>query len=499
MSDRVHLLPRVATGIPGLDVVLQGGLFQGSIMIVRGAPGAGKTILTNQIMFHAIRQGGRAAYISLLGESNSRLFAYLSSLSFFQPDAIGDALLYHSASHVVERGDLAELLEMGKHVIFGHKAQVLVIDGLATIGALGESPLAVKQFIRSLQAYCENQQCTAFLLQNNDDRQYHLDTTVDAIFVLHNSQSVTGGMRELELRKLRGSRYLEGRHQFIITGDGIHVYPRTEAVLRLAPPPISLPERVSSGIAAVDTMLGGGFPAASMTMVFGTPGSGRTFLGQYFLMAGAAQNQPGLYVGFNEPPGELLLKADQIGLNFTAAVDANAIHVMWQPAFENIADALIEQMLTIIRQHGVRRLVIDGLEGLQQGIRPPERTQNMLAALMVELRRLHVTTLFTLELQSLGSPSVEIPVRDVSMLADNIIFLRTVELHSELRRLISIQKMRRSDFDKTLREFAITNQGIVIDSRFENTEAMLTGQPRPTPDDSGQHRSDAGLSTPASE
>ncbi len=112
---------------------------------------------------------------------------------------------------------------------------------------------------------------------------------------------------------------------------------------------------------------------------------------------------------------------------------------------------------------------------------------------MFELRRLHVTTLFTLELQSLGSPSIDIPLRDVSMLADNILFLRTVELHSRLRRLISIQKMRRSNFDISIREFAITNEDIVVDAPFEDAEATLTGHARPA--DPDQQRSDEDTPT----
>lgn len=472
-------LTRLSSGIPGLDTILQGGFFAGSLYIVRGAPGTGKTILTNQVIFHTVRAGGRAAYISLLGESNSRLFAYLQSLTFFEIAPIGDTLLYHSASHVVETNNVQELQEMAKRAIVNHRAQVLVIDGLATMEVLSGPNVGLKQLIRALQAYCEAYGCTAFLLQDAQESGYAVDTTADGILVLSNTQGPSGGVRELEIRKLRGSAFLEGRHQFQITPDGLRIHPRTEAVLRLHAPPTPLSERLRFGIPAFDTMLGGGVPAASVTMIFGTPGSGRTFLGQYFLTQGAAQGESGLYFGFNEPPDELTAKAEQIGLPFAKAVHDGVINIIWQPAFENVLDRLIEHLLLVIQQHNIRRLVVDGLEGLEQATVARERLQSVFAALMFELRRLHVTTLFTLELQSLGSRSIDIPVRDVSMLADNIVFLRTVELHSHLRRLISVQKMRRSNFDISIREFVITDSGIVVDVPFENAEATLTGQARP--------------------
>lgn len=477
-GNRGATLTRLSTGIPGLDAILHGGFFAGSLYIVRGAPGTGKTILTNQIIFHTIRAGGRAVYISLLGESNSRLFAYLQSLSFFEVAPIGDALLYHSASHVIESNNVQELQEMAKRAIVDHHAQVLVIDGLVTMEAL-RANVGLKQLIRTLQAYCEAYGCTVFLLQDPQEPSYTVDTTSDGIVVLHNTQGRFGGVRELEIRKFRGSAFLEGRHEFQITPDGLHIYPRTEAILRRNAPPTPLREHLRFGIPAFDTMLGGGVPGASVTMIFGTPGSGRTFLGQYFLMEGAAQGEPGLYFGFNESPDELTTKAEQIGLPFAKAVNNGVLHIIWQPAFENVLDQLIEHLLLTIRQHNIRRLVVDGLEGLEQAMIARERLQGVFAALMIELRRLHVTTLFTLELQSLGGPSIDIPVRDVSMLADNIVFLRTVELHSQLRRLISVQKMRRSTFDSSIREFAITDGGIVVDAPFKNAEATLTGQARP--------------------
>jgi len=483
-GNQAAALQRLPSGIPALDTILRGGFFAGSLYIVRGAPGTGKTILTNQVVFHTINEGGRAAYLSLLGESNSRLFAYLSSLSFFQLAPIGETLLYHSASHVAESNNVQELQEMAKSAIINHRAQVLVIDGLSTMGALSESSMALKQFIRSLQAYCETYRCTAFLLQDEQE-QGAVDTTADGILVLRNTQGVLGGLRELEIRKLRGSGYLEGRHQFEITTDGLHIHPRTEAVLRQHIPPTSINERLKFGIPAFDNMLSGGIPGASITMVFGTPGSGRTFFGQHFLMQGAVQNEPSLYFGFNESPSELILKAEQIGLPFGAAVNSGMITLLWQPGFENLLDGLIKHMLTTIEQRGIRRLVIDGLEGLEQAAIVSERLHGVFAALMIELRRLHVTTLFTLELQSLGSPSIDIPMRDVSMLADNMIFLRTVEMHSHLRRLVSIQKMRRSSFDIGIREFAITNDGIKIDGPFEDVKATLTGQAQPL--DTNQH------------
>ncbi len=468
-------LKRLSTGIAGLDTILAGGFFQGSLYILRGAPGTGKTILSNQLIFHTIQQGGRAVYITLLGETNSRLFTYLKALSFFDPAPIGTTLLYLSASRVAESKNFQELHQIAKQAITEHRATVVVIDGLATMAALSASEVALKQFIRALQAYCETLGCTLLLLQDEREHPYAIDTAVDGILTLSNRSSPRGTMREVVISKLRGSDFLGGHHQFQITPDGLVVYPRTEALLRDVPPGHAHgTERAAFAIPGLDQMLHGGLPHGSVTVLLGTSGSGRTSLGLQFLAAGAQQQEAGLYFGFNEFPAELAGKAEDLGLDLALALTTGMLDLQWYPPFEQQLDALVATLLQAVRARSIRRLVIDGLEGFHTGADATARVPSVIAALLNELRRLQVTTLCTFELQHLVNPSIEVSMPRIAMSADNIIVARVIAGNTHLQRRIAIHKMRRSDFDPVIREFIITDQGIRITTPVESTEALLT-------------------------
>jgi circadian clock protein KaiC len=483
-------LVRIPTGVGGLDTILQGGLFQGGLYVVRGLPGTGKTILSNQIAFNHVASGGRVVYISLLAETNSRLLAYLRSLSFFQDAPIGDALQYFSASHVLESMNFQELHQITRQAILDRHPTLIVLDGLAGMASVAQSPLELKRFARSLQALLETTGCTALLLQDAYDELYALDATVDGVIVLSASRIAVRSVRELEVTKFRGGGVLEGRHQFDITQHGLVVFPRTEVLLRpIVPSTVSIRAhegRLGFEIRALDAMLQGGVPEGSTTMLLGSPGSGRTLLGLHFLMSGARHQEPGLYFGFNEPPAELISAAARVGLDLTPALQEGTLELIWQPAFENLLDALSEQLLAAVRRRQVRRLFIDGAEGFQKAALPPERLQSLWAALTAELRALDVTTLFSLELLELVSSRVEIPMSGVSMLADNIIFVRYVEMRSQLFRLISIMKMRRSGYDAAIRAFVITDRGIAVTSPFDGAAGMLTGEGRVSSSAAGQ-------------
>jgi circadian clock protein KaiC len=176
----------------------------------------------------------------------------------------------------------------------------------------------------------------------------------------------------------------------------------------------------------------------------------------------------------------LLRKAANLGLPLDAAVEAKQFHMVWQPPLEASIDAVAERLFATIEQHGVRRLFIDGLNGLQQSADYGERLPRFLAALSQELRARNVTTLMSTELETMFGPTVHITLPGVSAISENLLFLRYVELRSQLYRLLSIIKMRESEHDASIREFAITNEGIKVDATFATAEAILTGVAHPS-------------------
>lgn len=490
MGDLVPApLERVPTGIAGLDVVLNGGLFRGGSYLIVGMPGAGKTIMSNQICFYHVANGGQAIYVTLLTESHTRLLAHLRSLRFFDPTPISETLLYFNGYSAIEQGGLHALLDLLRREVRAHKTTLLVIDGLSTLDTV-VADMTLRRFIHDLQASLDMLGCTTIIQMQpaNDDRYAPVYTMVDGVIALSEQHAGVYTVRELEITKFRGSDYLRGRHQFAISAEGITVHPRTEALLADRQATGADSTRVQLGIARLNEMLGGGLLAGSTSIVLGPPGSGKTLLGLHLLTQGAHQGEPCLYFGFYETPDRLISKANQIGLDFGAQVNAGRIDVLWQPPLENLLDVLAERILATIRKRGIRRFCLDGLNSLYESAVYPERMSRFLAALVNELRALNVTTLATMASSDLLTSEVQLPRNGAAEIVDNIILLRYVERRSQLYRLISLVKVRESAYDPAIREFIISQSGIEVAATFESAEAILTDVNDPSARRRGQRR-----------
>lgn len=462
-------IARLPTGIAGLDVILQGGFFGGGIYMVMGVPGAGKTILANQICFAHVAGGGRAVYVTLLSESHGRLLTLMRSLSFFDPEQVASSLYYISGYTDLQDRGLRGLLDLIRSTVRAQRASLVVIDGLGTVSDLAGSDLDFKRFIQELQVYLEPLGCTALLLAQPGmhDHRPPEHTMVDGIVQLTYRRAGLRGVRELEVLKLRGSGFLDGGHAFHISGAGIHVYPRVEARYTAEPRPnLDDHTRLEFGVAGLDAMLRGGVGRGSTTMLLGASGSGKTVLGLNFLSAGALAGEPGLLLGFYEPGLRLVAKARTVGLDLGAAVEQGLVDIQWESAVEQYLDSFVERALALVERRRVRRLLIDGFDALRSTAIYPERIKPYLNAFTNQLQARGVTTLITVELQDLLSPTVTLPFTGVSEIVDNILLLRHVEVRSQIYRTLSVIKMRDSEYDPIIRVMTISGDGVSVAAPF---------------------------------
>jgi circadian clock protein KaiC len=481
-------LERVATHVPGLDTVLCGGLLRGGIYVVRGAPGSGKTILGNQISFANAREGGSSAIITLLAESHARLMLHLESIDFYDPALVGDGVRYLSAYGALMKSGLRGVLDFIRMELppkrrrakargtSGGPANLIVIDGFLVISDYSSSVAELKKFIQDLQLYADMVGATVLLLAGpvvDESRPEY--TMVDGIIELREHMHDLRAYREVRVRKLRGVPHLRGGHIFDISHRGITVYPRIEALYGTPSGEDRCGDTtVSSGIAALDRMVGGGLKCGTTTLVLGPSGAGKTTLGLHYLAATPKGSRSVLF-GFYETPNRLLEKARKLNLSLDSRIKRGELEIVWQPSTEQNVDALAQRLLQVIHGTSATRLFIDGLDGFQRATIHPERVHHVFTAIANELRIRGVTTLFSFEVPKFIDPSLDTPVTGISALAENLIYLRFVEMRSHLFRLLSVLKVRDSGYDSSLREFHITSDGIRLEKTFESAEAILTG------------------------
>jgi circadian clock protein KaiC len=468
---------RLKTGVAGLDAVLAGGLLHGSTVILQGPPGSGKTILANQLAFTEALQGHRVIYVTLLSESHTRLLKHLRPLTFFEPAAVGDRIVYLSAYHSMREG-VATLLTVLQKELVARRPTLLVLDGINAIQEV-HGVASVKQFLHELQASTETAHCTAVLISASPTSPNPEDTVVDATVTLAEQQVGVRPIRELQVHKTRGSPHLAGSHTFVIDERGVTVFPRIEALYRT--PSAAMREggsRVAFDDAGLNAMLGGGLRAGSSTLLLGATGTGKTLLALSFLGAGLRRGEIVVYSGFYETPDRLIASGDGVGLGLREHVDAGRFHVDWRPPVELFIDAWADRLLHLVRTVQPRRLVIDGVNAIRDGATRPERLSAFMTALTNELRAMEVTTAISGEMHPILGQSIDVPIPGVSPLVDNTILLRYVEEGSRLCRRIAVLKARDSVHDSAIREFSITAAGIAV---TPDRTPGATGNRRPAP------------------
>jgi len=479
-TDTERTADRMETGITGLDAVLRGGLLPRSVYLVKGQPGAGKTILASHICFHQASRGERALYVTLLSETHDRMLAHLAQLDFFDPTLIPSRLSYVSGQATIEQSGLKGLSELLRREVRSHHPTLIVLDGFVTVEETAATPHELKKFIHELQIACSLVGATMLLLTSaRADPASPAHAMVDGVIQLSDHRVDKRSERELELTKFRGSGYLKGGHAFQITDAGFIVHPRLESVLR--DPPTNDPckrERLSTGLPRLDDVFQGGLLCGSSTVLFGTTGTGKTTLGLHFLN-GSSASEPGLHFGFFEAPARVLFKSELLGLDLAQKQKAGHLEIQWHPSTERVLDALGHRLLTSVRARGVKRLFVDGFDGFLKAAADEERITHFMAALTNELRGLGVTALYTSELHDLFGNRVSLPAQGMSSLAENALLLRLVERDRQLARMLTVIKLRDSDYDGTQRELRIapraTDVADAMPSSPERLDARVGG------------------------
>jgi circadian clock protein KaiC len=461
------------TGVAGLDDILGGGFPAHSLYLIQGLAGSGKTTLACQIGFQHARQGKKVLILTLIAETHGKMLNHLSSFSFFDEQLVGERIVFIGAYGDLLRGGLRELLKSIASTLAAQRPDIMIIDGFRTVRDAKPSDLALSEFMLSLNSLVSTMECTTFLLSPTEGNVADSENTlVDGLIELSQYERGLQLIREIKVFKLRGSKHLLGRHVFEVGEDGVAIYPRLEAVSSQsgAAPTVSL-QRLGFGIEGWDRLTNGGVARGSTTALLGNPGVGKTLMGLHFIHDGLLRGEHCLIAGFYESPPRLLEKARSVGLDLKSYYDSGALQIIWHPPLEVLVDSLAQHLLRNVEQRSVSRLLIDGLDGLREIVVHEGRSRSFLAALVNELRVRNVTTFFTQELPYFGQGPLHSEA-SASMLFENIVLLRYVDVNGINRRQIGVLKLRENSYDAANHMLLITDKGMSI-------EGPVSFQPSP--------------------
>jgi circadian clock protein KaiC len=457
-------IARIATGIRGLDIVLDGGFTTGSVQLLIGKPGSGKTIFANQFAFHHASTNHTAAYVTLLAESHARMLTHLAAFSFFDPDMVSRRILYMSGYGVLEQSGLDGLLDLLTRTIREHCASLLVIDGLTTAKEFAQTTTAFKRFLLRLSASSSLTSCTTLLVSSINRRAeiHPEDGSVDGILRLDKRLDGAQVIRELTVEKMRATKYALGRHAHEINEDGVHIWPRIESLPVGESVVKPSARRLPFGVNGLDELLGGGVLAGSSTAIIGTTGMGKTLLGMQFLAHGLRQNQPCIYLGFREPPSHLLHQARSIGLDLDAAQRQDKLTISWFPPLEGRLDAIAWRLFDVVERGQKQRVFIDGIEAFVSMLIYPQRLQRFYTALIASLAARGATTVMAEVIPVLQTATILLS----QMSPNNVIALGEKERRRSTVRTLTALKVQGCSHDLAPKRFYISDRGLAVEGRW---------------------------------
>jgi circadian clock protein KaiC len=479
MTNKVKI-NRLATGVPGLDAVLGGGLPEFSFNLIAGAPGSGKTTLAHQIMFALATPARPALYFTVMGEPALKMLRYQQQFDFFDSEAINGSIRFVNLGDEAAEGDLDKVLRRIASEVQALSPGLVFVDSFRSLASSappgGDAHNALQQFLQQLGVLMTSWQATTFLIGEyfvETDGANPVFTVADGLIWLHRSVQRNSMVRKIEIMKMRGQPTLQGLHTFRIAGAGIEVF--APAGLD-ASPTTSLAgaadARLLTGVPALDEMLGGGVPRGYSVLVAGPSGSGKSILAAAFLAEGARCGETGVIAVFEQHPGRSrdrtlgeLIDSGRVGLVDSRAPDLSI-------------DEIVLLLLGEIRRLGASRVVIDSLSGFELALAPTFREdfRESLLRLVTALATAGVTVMMTSELEDRYT-DLRFSPYGTAFLTDAIIVQRYIEVDSRLLRVMAVVKVRASVHSDELRLFKIDGSGIHVGEQLADQEGLLGGRP----------------------
>jgi circadian clock protein KaiC len=485
-SDGVLEDRRCSSGVAGLDEVLAGGMPRDCFYLVQGDPGCGKTTIALQFLLEGRRLGEPVFYITLSEtaaelEKVARSHGWtLADIPMLELSAI-EPLLHPDGQTTVFHPSELELNNVTRLVLDEtrkHQPKRVVFDSLSEFRLMAETPLRYRRQLLTLKQEFARRGSTVLLLDDKMDNAllgsdpHVLSLTHGVIEMQQLAPDYGKSRRRLRVLKMRGVKYREGYHDYLIETGGIRLFPRLVAAEHHSE---FRRESVASGVRELDAVLGGGLDAGTTALIMGHAGTGKSTLALQYACQLASQGGRSKLFAFDETVGIILERASKLGLDLRAHVRDGRISLQQLDPAEISPGEFAHNILDSV-QRGCKLVVIDTLNGYLNAM-PGERfLTNQLHELSAYLNQQGVLTIFVLAQHGL-TMTAEAPV-DLSYLADTVVSLRFFETAGEVRKALSVIKKRSGEHEHTIREFMLeAGRGIRIGAALREFRGVLTGVP----------------------
>lgn len=475
---------RAKTGVWGLDDILSGGFTRQHVFLLEGAPGTGKTTIALQFLMEGARAGEKCLYITL-SETEEELRHGAAShgwlldeqievFELLPPESLLDAdqqqsLLYSSDL------ELGETTKQIFEAVEKARPSRVVLDSLSEIRLLAQSSLRYRRQILALKHFFAKFDATVLML---DDLTAELaDKTVHS--VAHGvvrleelAPSYGAERRRARVIKYRGVKFRGGYHDVTISTGGLSVFPRLVASEFRS---TFVRNTMSSGVAGLDGLLGGGVETGSSTLILGPAGTGKSLMVIVFITAAIARGEKAALFVFDEELGLLFSRMKGLGIDLEAMRRRGDLFIEQVDAAELSPGEFAHRVRRRVDEDQIKTVVIDSLNGYQAAM--PEENSLILHMheLLQYLNRQGAATFMTVAQHGLVG-DMKAPV-DVTYLADTVILLRYFEALGTVRRAVSVIKKRTGAHEATIREYRIDNSGLTIGEPLTGFQGVLRGVP----------------------